>query len=278
MRPADRAQAHPRPLVRRYLRRLSFVARHAGSPASGRAALAREARCSLSGEVGRERKEGRVVYPPFLNASTFVILSAMSHPKKERTFVILKPDTIQRSLTGEIINRIERTGLKLVGIKMINADEERLTEHYGKEDQWYLEKGTKRVKLMQEFGKTVDPNRPPIEYGKDIIRGVIRYMQSSPVVVMVWEGNQAVAVVRKIVGTTDPTTSDVGTIRGDYQIDSYTLSDSEERGIRNILHCSDQTTEALREIGIWFSPEELMDYRHINEAVLEDASLKGISE
>jgi nucleoside-diphosphate kinase len=200
-----------------------------------------------------------------------------NHPKKERTFVILKPDTIQRSLAGEIIHRIERTGLKLVAIKMLNADEDRLTKHYGKDDQWYLEKGTKRVKLMQEAGKAVDSNRLPIEYGKDIIRGVVRYMQSSPVVAMVWEGNQAVAVVRKIVGTTDPTTSDVGTIRGDYQIDSYSLSDAEERGIRNILHCSDQPSEAEREIGIWFSPEELMAYRHINEAVLEDASLKEIS-
>src|SRR5258708_6455476 len=137
--------------------------------------------------------------------------------KKEKTLVILKPDTIQRSLIGEITNRLERTGLKLVGAKMISADEKRLIEHYGKADDWYLEKGTKRVRLMQEAGKTVDPNRAPIEYGKDIIRGVVRYMQSSPLVFMVWEGNQAVAIVKKIVGSTDPTASDVGTIRGDYQ-------------------------------------------------------------
>lgn len=198
--------------------------------------------------------------------------------KKEQTFVVLKPDTIQRSLVGEIINRIERTGLKLVGVKMLNMDEKRLSDHYGKKDDWYLEKGTKRVKLMQEAGKTVDLNRPPIEYGKDIIRGVIRYMQSSPVVAMVWEGNQAVAVMRKLAGTTDPTTSDVGTIRGDYQLDSYTLSDAEQRGIRNIVHCSDQVSEAQREIGIWFSPEEILDYRHINEALLEDANLDGQPE
>ncbi len=198
--------------------------------------------------------------------------------KQEQTFVILKPDTIQRSLIGEIVNRIERTGLKLVALKMLVADEKRLTDHYGKTNEWYLEKGTKRVRLMQEAGKTVDAGRPPIEYGKDIIRGVIRYMRSSPVVAMVWEGNQAVAVVRKIVGTTDPTTSDVGTIRGDYQIDSYTLSDAEQRGIRNILHCSDQPSEAQREIGIWFTSEELHQYRHINEAILEDINLDGTPE
>jgi nucleoside-diphosphate kinase len=198
--------------------------------------------------------------------------------KKEQTFVILKPDTIQRSLIGEITNRIERTGLKLVAIKMIKPDEKRLTDHYGKDDTWYLEKGTKRIKFLQDAGKPVDPARAPIEFGKDIIRGVIRYMQSSPVVAMVWEGNQAVGVVKKLVGTTDPTSSDVGTIRGDYQLDSYSLSDVEQRGIRNLLHCTDKPEEAQREINIWFTAEELNDYRHINEAVLEDVNLDGTPE
>ncbi len=179
---------------------------------------------------------------------------------------------------GEIINRIERTGLKLVAVKMFTADEKRLTEHYGKDDTWYLEKGTKRVKLMKEAGKTVDESRAPIEYGKDIIRGVIRYMQASPVVAMVWEGNMAVAVVKKLVGTTDPTASDVGTIRGDYQLDSYSLSDSEQRGIRNLVHCSDQPAEAVREVAIWFTDAELQNYRHINEAILQDVNLDGTPE
>jgi nucleoside-diphosphate kinase len=196
----------------------------------------------------------------------------------ERTFVILKPDTIQRSLIGEITNRLERTGLKLVAAKMIRASEQMLTAHYGKDDTWYLEKGEKRVRLLKEAGKSVDEKRLPIEYGKDIIRGVVRYMQASPIVAMVWEGNQAVAVVRKLVGTTDPTTSDVGTIRGDYQLDSYGLSDAEQRGIRNLIHCSDQPSEAQREIGIWFTSEELQDYRHINEAILQDVNLDGTVE
>jgi nucleoside-diphosphate kinase len=196
----------------------------------------------------------------------------------ERTFVILKPDTLQRSLVGDIIRRLERTGLKLAAIKMVSASEEQLTTHYGKDDAWYLAKGTKRVQLMKEAGKPVDESRAPIEYGKDIIRGVIRYMRASPVVAMVWEGNQAVAVVRKLVGTTDPTASDVGTIRGDFQIDSYSLSDAEQRAIRNLIHCSDQPSEAAREISIWFSSEELHDYRHINESVLQDVNLDGVKE
>ncbi len=196
----------------------------------------------------------------------------------EKTFILLKPDTIQRSLIGEIVNRIERTGLKLVAAKMVSGEEKRLLEHYGKDDAWYLEKGTKRIKLLKEAGKTVDENRPPIEYGKDIIRGVVRYMQASPLVAMVWEGNQSVAVVKKIVGSTDPTASDVGTIRGDYQLDSYTLSDAEERGIRNLIHCSDKPSEAEREISIWFAPEEVHQYRHINEAILMDVNIDGQQE
>lgn len=196
----------------------------------------------------------------------------------ERTFVILKPDTVQRSLVGEIINRLERTGLKLVAVKMLRADAKRLNEHYGKNNAWYLEKGARRVTLMKEAGKPLDKKRPAIEYGKDIIRGVVRYMQASPMVFMVWEGNQAVAVVKKLVGSTDPTASDIGTIRGDYQIDSYSLSDIEERGIRNLIHCSDRPTEALREIRIWFTPKELQKYRHINEVILEDVNLDGSAE
>lgn len=198
--------------------------------------------------------------------------------KKEQTLVILKPDTVQRSLMGEIINRVERTGLKMVGAKMVRPTEKLLTEHYGKNDEWYLTKGTKRIKMIQDAGLTIDLERPAIEYGKDIIRGTIRYMQVCPVLAMVWEGNQAVAVVKKLVGITDPTSSDVGTIRGDYQLDSYSLSDIEQRSIRNLIHCTDEPAEAQREIDIWFTPEELHDYRHINEAILEDVNIDGIKE
>jgi nucleoside-diphosphate kinase len=192
----------------------------------------------------------------------------------ERTLVLLKPDTLQRALIGNVVERMERTGLKLVGLKMFWADEARLMKHYGnKDDAWYLAKGTKRKQFLQDSGVKVDAARAPIEYGKDIISDILRFMRSSPVVAMVWEGNQAVAVVKKLVGSTDPTASDVGTIRGDLQIDSYLLSDTGQRALRNLVHCSDQVAEAEREIPIWFSPEELHDYRHINEAILEDVNL-----
>src|SRR3989344_5488599 len=136
------------------------------------------------------------------------------HPKKERTFVIVKPDGVQRGLVGEIIKRFERTGLKVVGLKMSVLPEELLWKHYDKDDAWFLKKGTGIVESLTAAGLPVE--KEAIEYGKDIIRALVKYMTVSPVVSMVIEGNQAVAVVKKLVGETEPATSDVGTIRGDF--------------------------------------------------------------
>jgi nucleoside-diphosphate kinase len=161
---------------------------------------------------------------------------------------------------------------------MLRASEGTLNEHYGKSETWYQEKGAKRKALLTAAGKPVDASRPAAEYGKDIIRGIVRYMSATPLIAMVWEGNEAVAVVRKLVGTTDPTASDVGTIRGDLQLDSYSVSDVQERAIRNLIHCSDQPAEAEREIALWFGPEELHGYRHPFDVILEDANLDGSRE
>jgi nucleoside-diphosphate kinase len=194
----------------------------------------------------------------------------------ERTFVILKPDTLQRGLIGEIIRRIERTGLKLVALKMVRAGEEQLLKHYNKDEAWMLAKGTNRVKKMTEAGLPIE--KEAIEYGRDIMRGNVAFMTASPLCLMVWEGNQAVGVVLKLVGVTEPLGSDVGTIRGDFTLDSYSLSDTQQRVIRNLIHCSDKPEEATREINLWFKPEELHEYRHILEEILYDVNLDGIRE
>ena len=194
---------------------------------------------------------------------------------KERTLVLLKPDTLQRSQVGEIIRRIESTGLKLVAIKMLRATEKQLIEHYHKDDEWYMKKGVQRTDQIEKDGKPVD--KDVIEYGKDIIRGNVKFMTASPLVAMVWQGNKAAGIVKKLVGGTEPLTSDVGTIRGDLTLDSFELSDSEARAIRNLIHCSDKE-EAIREIKIWFTPEELYDYRHIAEEILYDIDLDGLRE
>ncbi len=197
-------------------------------------------------------------------------------PHQERSLVLLKTDAVQRSLVGEIIKRFEQTGLKISGMKMLSATEAQLLDHYNKDDEWYTTKGEGIVKDLKEMGKPVD--KEAIEYGKDIIRTIVHYMQESPIVALVFEGNQATAVVTKIVGTTEPTTSDVGTIRGDYTLDSFGHATYENRAVRNLVHQSESPEEAEREIKIWFADDEIMDYTTAQQRILYDVNLDGKPE
>jgi nucleoside-diphosphate kinase len=196
---------------------------------------------------------------------------------KEQTFVIVKPDGVQRNLIGEIVKRFERSGLKLAAMKMVVPGEEKLLKHYSKDDTWYTDKGNKVVQNLEKRG--LKPEKPAIEYGKDIIRALVSFMSSGPAVMMVWEGNQAMAVVKKLVGDTEPTTSDIGTIRGDYTLDSYAKANEDNRAVRNLIHCTDPADgagESKREIGIWFDSSEIINYRHVQEAILYDPNISGI--
>jgi nucleoside-diphosphate kinase len=203
-------------------------------------------------------------------------MAVEKHPKKERTLVILKPDAVQRSLMGEIIRRIERTGLKLVAFKFLIPTEEQCWTHYNKDDEWFLKKGARIVEDRQNNGLPIE--KEAIDYGKDIILANVKYFVSGPVLALVIEGNQAVSVVKKIVGGTEPTTSDVGTIRGDFTVDSYEIATVDGRAVRNLMHCSDVPEEAEREIDIWFDRKELIDYRLVQEQILYDVNLDGILE
>lgn len=198
------------------------------------------------------------------------------YPHQERTFVILKPDTVQRSLIGEVIRRFEHAGLKCSAMKMFVPQEEQLIQHYNKSDEWFLKKGTNVINDLMAQGLPIE--KEPMEYGRDIIRTIVKYMTAAPVVAMVWEGNQAVAVVTKIVGTTEPSTSDVGTLRGDYTIDSYGHASFENRAVRNLVHCSDAVSEAEREIQIWFKENEIMKYTTAQERIMYDVNLDGSAE
>ncbi len=200
----------------------------------------------------------------------------MINPKKERTLVILKPDAVQRGLVGEIIRRIENTGLKLVALKLATATEDQLWKHYNKDDEWYTKKGQRTVEERQAAGLPVE--KEAIEYGKDIVRALVKFMSCGPVVPMIWEGNQAVGIVKKIVGSTEPLTSDGGTIRGDYTLDSYELSSIDNRAVRNLVHCSDPVADAAREIPLWFTDEEIIKYRLVAEQILYDVNLDGFKE
>ena len=203
-------------------------------------------------------------------------MTVIPHPKKEKTFVILKPDAVQRGLIGEIVKRFERAGLKIVSLKMTILDEKKIWDHYNKDEAWFLKKGNNIVANLKEAKMAV--SKEPLEYGKDIIRALVSFMTSGPVVVMALEGNQSVTVVKKLVGGTEPSTSDVGTIRGDYTTDSYAISTVDDRAVRNLIHCSDEATEAQREINLWLQKEELIEYRLVSEAILYDVNLDGILE
>ncbi|HPY08791.1 MAG: nucleoside-diphosphate kinase [Patescibacteria group bacterium] len=198
------------------------------------------------------------------------------HLKRERTLVILKPDSVQRGLIGEIIKKIESTGLKLVALKMIMAEEKECWAHYNKDEAWFLSKGERVVENRKAAGLKIE--KEAIEYGRDIIEALVKFMTCGPIVAMVWEGNQAIGIVKKLVGSTEPLASDGGTIRGDYTIDSYELSNFDGRAVRNLVHCSDEKTEAEREISIWFTEEEILKYRLVTEQILYDVNLDGIKE
>ena len=197
-------------------------------------------------------------------------------PHQERSLVLLKPDTVQRSLVGEVIKRFENTGLKISAMKMIVPTEAQLLTHYNKDDAWYQRKGEGIVTELTAQGKEI--TKEPMEYGKDIIRTIVQYMTAAPVVAMIMEGNKAVSVVTKIVGTTEPSTSDVGTIRGDYTLDSYSHATFENRAVRNLVHQSESPEEAEREIVIWFKDEEIMNYVTAQERIMYDVNFDGINE
>lgn len=201
----------------------------------------------------------------------------MQHPKDERTLVVIKPDGVQRSLVGDIIKRYESVGLKLVGMKMLVPTEEHIEKHYTLDPNWRRVTGEKTIKGYQDKGLT-PPSMDPLEITAKILANLKKYMTSGPVIAMVLEGAHAVKIVRKITGGTEPLTSDVGTIRGDYVLDSYQMADTDSRAVRNLIHASGSVDEANAEIAHWFKPEELTDYRIIHEEILYDVNLDGILE
>lgn len=193
--------------------------------------------------------------------------------KKEQSLILIKPDGVQRSLIGEIIKRFEQRGLKISAMKMLHPTAAQCEEHYHKDDAWFEKKGQGIVADLEKDGLQVE--KPAIEYGRDIIRTVVHYMTGGPVVALVAEGHAAPQVVTQLVGGTEPLNADVGTIRGDFTIDSYYISTIDKRAVRNLIHCSEDNDEAAREIKIWFNEDELMDYQTAQERVLYDTSAGG---
>ena len=162
----------------------------------------------------------------------------------ERTLVVLKPDTVQRAIIGEIIARFERAGLKIIGMKMIAPDKEHFHEHY------------------EGISKLIS------RWGQDIYDITMANMTESPVIAIVLEGVEAVAHVRKMVGTTDPKESAPGTIRGDYTHVTRAYTNGRGGTLPNLIHASGDPDEAEKEIKLWFSADELYEYKTVHEAVV----------
>ncbi len=165
----------------------------------------------------------------------------MSNQNVQKTLVVFKPDAVQRGIVGEILTRFERVGLKIVATKMIAPTKEHYHKHY------------------EEIGQMITRR------GQGTFDITLEMMIQGPVIAMVFEGVEAVALVRKLVGTTEPKSALPGTIRGDYSHMSFSYADSEGKGIPNLIHASGDSEEAAKEIDHWFSDDELYDYSVLNE-------------
>jgi nucleoside-diphosphate kinase len=188
----------------------------------------------------------------------------MQHFKEEKTFVLIKPDGVRKGLIGEVIKRFEQRDLKIVALEMFEPTHKMIDEHYPKDPAWIERLGHKTLTTYEKY--SIDPKK---ELGSDdpkVLGGMVRtwlldYMTSAPLVRMVVQGTHAVDVVRKIAGPTLPYMADMGTIRGDFSIDSPAIANSEKRAVANILHCSETPQEAEHEIKHWFGKATIHSYK-----------------
>lgn len=188
----------------------------------------------------------------------------MNHPKEERTYVMIKPDGVRKGLTGEIIRRLEQRDLKIVALEMSQPLFEQMDNHYPKKEEWITRLGEKTKATYDKYGYDLITDfgtDDTSKIGPEVRKWVIDFMMSAPVVKMIVQGVHAVDVVRKIAGDTMPYKADMGTIRGDFSIDSPALANKEKRSVMNIVHCSETPEEAEHEIKHWFGDKVVYDYK-----------------
>ncbi|MEI6053934.1 MAG: nucleoside-diphosphate kinase [Candidatus Saccharibacteria bacterium] len=159
----------------------------------------------------------------------------------ERSLIIFKPDALQRGIVGEILTRFERVGLKIVGMKMLCPNRDQFYKHY------------------EDIGKVISRR------GEHTFNVVLDFMSQGPVIAAVLEGVEAIEIIRKMIGATEPKSAASGTIRGDYCHMSYGRADSEDKGVPNLIHASADASEAEQEVAHWFSESELYDYQVLHE-------------
>ena len=175
--------------------------------------------------------------------------------KPERTLLIIKPDAVKRALIGTIIETFEKTGLKLLGAKMVKPDAQVIKNHYPGTPEWITEMGNKTLASFKQAGTDVQKvmgTTDPLKLGTFVYDRLIKYWQEGPIVAMVFEGPNAVAVARKLRGHTIPALAEPGTLHATYSYDSSTLSSALDRVVKTFVHASGSNEEAEREIEYWF--------------------------
>lgn len=188
----------------------------------------------------------------------------MANPKEEKTFLLVKPDGVKKGLIGEIIRRFEVRDLKIVALEMFQPTKEQINNHYPKDDAWVKRLGEKTLSTLHKYH--IDPKDhmgtdDAFELGKMIRQWTVDFMVSAPLVRMVIQGIHAVDVVRKIVGPTMPYLAELGTIRGDFSVDSPLLANAEKRCVANLVHASETPEEAEHEIKFWFGDKPIFNYK-----------------
>lgn len=195
----------------------------------------------------------------------------MPHPKEETTVLLVKPDGVKRGLIGEVMKRIEMRGLKIIALKMVQVSDAHARDHYPNTDEWLRGMGNKTLENYEKYGKDAKQEvgtDDPLEIGKLVAKWNIDFLTSGPMVAMLIKGIHAVDMVRKIVGKTVPALAEMGTIRGDFSVDSPTLANMDKRALRNVVHASGDQSEAAHELEHWFGKGEIHDYKRAEEDIM----------
>jgi len=182
---------------------------------------------------------------------------------RERTLILIKPDGVLRGLCGEILSRLEKCGLSIVGLKMLQVGREQAERHYSPDPEWLANLGHKTLAAYTAHGRDPLPDlgtTEPLVIGEMSRGWLIDYMIQAPLVACVVEGVLAVSSVRKLAGATMPADAAPGTIRGDFSTTSAVATNSLRAAVRNLVHASSSADEAEREIATWFEPHELCRY------------------
>lgn len=194
------------------------------------------------------------------------------HPREEITFLMIKPDGVKRGLSGEIIRRIEQAGLKVVGLRMFRPTLKQVDDHYPKDKAWITRLGAKTLATYAKYGydaKKELGTAAAEKIGPMVRQWLIVFMTSGPVVALVIKGIHAVDMVRKLAGHTMPSDAPLGTIRGDFSVDSAAAANRDKRAVHNLVHASETQEEAAHEIEHWFGQGEgIWDYERSDEMVM----------